>query len=128
MRITRSVTKDSVPVVRRLIRAKPGLNFKIRLLFFCSKAFSPVICFILFTASQKGGGGGGGGGGCGKGSCLQGNLWDSPPAGMTSRVASATLKMAGKVFIEETDKNSSILSRKYCSDFLDLEILRFLLS
>ena len=123
MRITRSVTKDSVPVVRRLIRAKPGLNFKIRLLFFCSKAFSPVICFILFTASQKGGGGGGG-------SCLQGNLWlwDSPPAGMTSRVASATLKMAGKVFIEETDKNSSILSRKYCSDFLDLEILRFLLS
>ena len=120
MRITRSVTKDSVPVVRRLIRAKPGLNFKIRLLFFCSKAFSPVICFILFRASQKGGGG--------RESCLQGNLWDSPPAGMTSRVASATLKMAGKVFIEETDKNSSILSRKYCSDFLDLEILRFLLS
>ena len=45
----------------------------------------------------------GGGGGVGK--CLQGNLWYSPPATMTSRLASATFKMASKVFIEETDKN-----------------------
>ena len=35
-------------------------------------------------------------------------------------------KMASKVFIEEKDKNS-ILSGKYRSDFLDLELLRFLL-
>ena len=37
--------------------------------------------------------------------CLQGNLWYSPPASMTSRLASVTFKMASKVFIEETDKN-----------------------
>ena len=48
--------------------------------------------------------------------CLQGNLWYSPPACMTSRLV-----------LEETEK-ISILSRKYYSDFLDLEILRFLLS
>ena len=29
----------------------------------------------------------------------------SPPASMTSRLASVTFKMASKVFIEETDKN-----------------------
>ena len=39
------------------------------------------------------------------GRCLQGNLWYSPPASMTSRLASVTFKMASKVFIEETDKN-----------------------
>ena len=62
-------------------------------------------------------------GGRGRGGwCLQGNLWYSPPSSMTSRLASVTFKMASKVFIEETDK-----SRKYRSDFLDLEILRFLL-
>ena len=37
--------------------------------------------------------------------CLQGNLWYSPPASVTSRLASVTFKMASKVFIEETDKN-----------------------
>ena len=37
------------------------------------------------------------------GRCLQGNLWYSPPASMTSRLASVTFKMASKVFIEETD-------------------------
>ena len=63
----------------------------------------------------------------GGGVFLQENLWYSPPASMTSRLASVTFKMASKVFIQETDKNS-ILSRKYRSDFLDLEILRFLLS
>ena len=47
--------------------------------------------------------------------CLQGNRWLSPPASMTSRLASVTFKMASKVFIEETDKNfdfiTEILSR-----------------
>ena len=42
----------------------------------------------------------------GGGRCLQGNLWYSPPASMTSRLASVTSKMASKVFVEETDKNS----------------------
>ena len=61
------------------------------------------------------------------GRCLQWNLWYSPPASMTSRLASATFKMASKVFIKETDKNFD-LSRKYCSDFLDLEIYMSLFS
>ena len=39
------------------------------------------------------------------GRCLQGNLWYSPPAIMTSRLASVTFKMASKVFMEATDKN-----------------------
>ena len=39
------------------------------------------------------------------GGCLHGNLWYSPPASMTSRLASVTFKMASKVLIEETDKN-----------------------
>ena len=43
------------------------------------------------------------GGGGGEGRCLQGNWWFSPPASMTSRLASATFKMASKVFLEETD-------------------------
>ena len=30
-------------------------------------------------------------------SCLQGNLWYSPPASVTSRLASVTFKMASKV-------------------------------
>ena len=41
----------------------------------------------------------------GGGRCLQGNLWYSPPASMTSRLSSVTFEMASKVFIEETDKN-----------------------
>ena len=40
----------------------------------------------------------------GGGLFLQENLWYSPPASMTSRLASVTFKMASKVFIE-TDKN-----------------------
>ena len=44
---------------------------------------------------------------------------------VTSRVSD--FQLASKVSIEETDKNS-ILSPKYRSDFLDLEILGFLLS
>ena len=58
---------------------------------------------------------------------LEGNRWFSPPASMTSRLASVTFKVANKVFIEETDTNFE-LSRQYCSDFLDLEILGSLLS
>ena len=40
-----------------------------------------------------------------EGRCLQGNLWYSTPASLTSRLASVTVKMASKVFIKETDKN-----------------------
>ena len=46
----------------------------------------------------------------GEGRCLQGNLWYSPPASMTSRLASVTFKMASKVFIEETDKNFDFIT------------------
>ena len=42
--------------------------------------------------------------------CLQGNRWFSPPASMTSRLASVTFKMASKVFIEETDKNFDFIT------------------
>ena len=41
----------------------------------------------------------------GGGRCLQGNLCYSPPATMTSRLASVTFRMASKVFIKETDEN-----------------------
>ena len=41
----------------------------------------------------------------GGGRCLEGNRWFSPPASMTSRLATVTFKIASKVFIEETDKN-----------------------
>ena len=59
---------------------------------------------------------------------MSGNLGYSPPASMMSRLASVTFKMASIVFIEETDKNFDFIKEIYCSDFLDLEILRFLLS
>ena len=42
--------------------------------------------------------------------CLQGNRWFSPPASMTSRLASVTFKMANKVFIEETNKNFQFIT------------------
>ena len=51
------------------------------------------------------------------GRCLQGNLWYSPHARMTSRLASVTFKMVSKVFIEETDKNF---------DFITEMLFRFL--
>ena len=44
------------------------------------------------------------------GRCLQGNLWYSPPASMTSRLASVTFKMASKVLIEESDKNFDFIT------------------
>ena len=68
--------------------------------------------FDTNTTPRRGGGGGGGGG-----KCLQGNLWYSSPASMTSRLASVTFKMASKVFIKETDKNL---------DFITEILLRFL--
>ena len=68
--------------------------------------FSGVFYFLI----NRGVGGGGG-------RCLQGNLWCSPPASMTSRLASVTFKMASKVFIEETDKNF---------DFIKEILFRFL--
>ena len=53
----------------------------------------------------------------GGGRCLQGSLWYSPPASMTSSLASVTFKMASKEFIEETDKNF---------DFIPEILFRFL--
>ena len=50
--------------------------------------------------------GGKGGGGW----CLQENQWFSPPASMTSRLASVTFKMANKVFIEKTNKNFEFIT------------------
>ena len=47
---------------------------------------------------------------CGAGGCIQGNLWYSPPASMTSRLVSATFKMVSKVFIEETDKKFDFIT------------------
>ena len=44
------------------------------------------------------------------GRSLQGNLWYSPPASMTSRLSSVTFKMASKVFIEEKDKNFDFIT------------------
>ena len=46
----------------------------------------------------------------GRGRCLQGNLWYSPPSNMTSRLASVTFKMASKVSIEDTDKNFDFIA------------------
>ena len=42
--------------------------------------------------------------------CLLGNVCCSPPASMTSHLASVTFKMASKVFIEETDKNFDFIT------------------
>ena len=47
------VRNDLGPVVRRRIRANPGLNFNSDFLFFCSKAFSWIIFSILFRASNN---------------------------------------------------------------------------
>ena len=44
--------KHQGPVVRRPISANPGLNFKLGLFFFCSKAFYRIIFSILFRASN----------------------------------------------------------------------------
>ena len=66
------------------------------------KSFSFV---VELPSIQRGGRGEGGG------RCLQGNLWYSPPASMTSSgLATVTFKMASKVFIEETDKNFDFIT------------------
>ena len=46
----------------------------------------------------------------GGGRCLQGILWYSLPASMTTRLASVTFKMARKVFNEKTDKNFDFIT------------------
>ena len=51
--------------------------------------------------------------------CLQENQWFSPPASMTSRLASVTFKMANKVFIEETDTKKNY-------EFITAILFRFL--
>ena len=65
---------------------------------------SEVILKLSIISSHTRGVGGGGGG------CLQGNLWYSPPASMASRLASATFKLASKVFIEERDKTFDFIA------------------
>ena len=62
------------------------------------------------------------------GRCLQGNRLFSPPASMTSHLVSVTFTMASKVFIEEMDKNFEFITELTVLIFLDLEILRFLMS
>ena len=67
-------------------------------------------------------------GGGGEGRCPRKSVAQSAcQHDITSRVSN--LKMASKVFIEETDNNFDLTTDiLYCSDFLDLEMLRFLLS
>ena len=55
---------------------------------------------ISYIVNNQGGGG----------RCLQGNLWYSSSASMTSRLASVTFKITSKVFIEETDKNFDFIT------------------
>ena len=40
------------PVVRRTISANPGLNFNQSFSFFCSKALSCIILYLLFRATN----------------------------------------------------------------------------
>ena len=74
--------------------------------FFSLKNGQPSTMFLSEIVTDKQGG---------AGRCLQGNLWYSPPASLTSRLALVTFKMASKVFFELTDKNfdfiTEILSR-----------------
>ena len=65
------------------------------------RIYQTLEIWILPSGREEGGGGGW---------CLQGNLWYSPPASMTSQLASVTFKMASKVFIEETDKNFDFIT------------------
>ena len=59
---------------------------------------------IIIFCFEVGGGGDGGERG------LQGNRWFSPSASMKSCLASVTLKMASKVFIEETAENFEFIT------------------
>ena len=58
-----------------------------------------------------------------KGRAVQGNQWSSPPASMTSRLASSKRRIKMSILSAEIHVHV-----KYCSDALDLEILRSLLS
>ena len=71
---------------------------------------------IIFSHTRGGGG------------CLQGNLWYSPPASIWRHVSRQRLSNWRAKYSSKRRIKLSILSRKYCSDFLNLEILRFLLS
>ena len=57
---------------------------------------TPLVILTITKFSCSSGGGGG-------------EVSPSPPASMTSRLASVTFKMASKVFIEETDKNFHLI-------------------
>ena len=77
--------------------------------------------FVLYSPRERGGGGGGGGGGevSPRKSVVQ-----SPSASMTSRLASLSLsKWRAKCSSNRRIKISN-LSLKYCSDFMDLLILK----
>ena len=65
--------------------------------FFSLKNRQPSTMFLSEIVTDKPGGGG---------ECLQGNLWYSPPASLTSRLASVTFKM----FFELTDKNFDFIT------------------
>ena len=81
---------------------------------------SDVIVILTITNFHVHPGGVGGGGV----RYLQGNLWYSPPASMTSRLALVTFKMASKVFIEETDKNFDLITEILfrCFGFGDFKV------
>ena len=74
-----------------------SLVFKRSEYFICMAMINSISTYNRNCAEPGGGGGGGGS----VGRCLQGNLWYSLSASMTSRLASVTFKMASK----ETDKN-----------------------
>ena len=63
--------------------------------FFSLKNRQPSTMFLSEIVTDKPGG-----------RCLQGNLWYSPPASLTSRLASVTFKM----FFELTDKNFDFIT------------------
>ena len=72
-----------------------SLVFKRSEYFICMAMINSISTYNRNCAEPGGGGGGS------VGRCLQGNLWYSLSASMTSRLASVTFKMASK----ETDKN-----------------------
>ena len=76
-----------------------SLVFKRSEYFICMGMINSISTYNRNCAEP--GGGGGGGAAPRGGRCLQGNLWYSLSASMTSRLASVTFIMASK----ETDKN-----------------------
>ena len=103
---SKSVTRSTEPVTQVTI---PGDNIVCIKTYPLVVIFSCLHLFALFPRSElleqaSIPGYGGGGRGSGGEVSLQGNRWFSPPASMTSHLASVTFKMASKVFIEERDK------------------------